>query len=43
MQALRDGVEDTRAIAAILLQQRPDLTLKQAHQRVYMVQRRLVR
>lgn len=43
MQALRDGVTDTGAMTAILLQQRPDLTLKQAHQRVYMVRWRLAR
>ena len=41
MQALRDGVTGTGAMAAILMQQRPELTLKQAHQRVYMVRRRL--
>ena len=43
MQALGDRVEDTGAIAAILLQLRPDFTLKQAHQRVYMVRWRLAR
>lgn len=43
MQALRDGVTDTGAMAAILMQQRPDLTRKQAHQRVYMVRWRLAR
>lgn len=43
MQALRDGVQDTGAIAAILFQRRPDLTLKQAHQRVYLVRWRLAR
>ena len=42
-QSLRDGVTDTGAIAAILVQRRPDLTRKQAHQRVYMVRRRLGR
>lgn len=41
IQALRDGVTDTGAMTAILLQQRPDLTLKQAHQRVYMVRWRM--
>ena len=43
MQALRDGVTDTGAMAALLLRQQPDLTLKQAHQRVYMVRWRLAR
>ena len=41
MQALRDGVTDTGAMAAILMQKRPDLSAKQARQRVYMVRRRL--
>ena len=41
--ALRDGVEDMGAIAAILMQRRPELTRKQAHQRVYMVRSRLAR
>ena len=41
--ALRDGVQDTGAMAAVLMQLRPDLTPKQAHQRVYMVRRRLGR
>ena len=41
--ALRDGVEDMGAIAAILMQRRPELTRKQAHQRVYMVRWRLAR
>ena len=41
MQALRDGVTDTGAMAAILLRQRPELTLKLAHLRVYMVRYRL--
>ena len=43
LQALRDGVTDTGAMAAILVQRRPDLTRKQAHQRVYMVRRRMGR
>lgn len=43
LQALRDGVTDTGAMAATLLQQRPDLTPKQAYQRVYMVRWRLAR
>ncbi len=41
MQALCDGLTDTGAIAAILHLKRPDLTRAQAHQRVYMVRRRL--
>lgn len=43
LQALRDGVTVNRAIATILLKQRPELTRKQAHQRVYMVRWRLGR
>ena len=43
MQALRDGVTDTGAMAAVLMQRRPELTRKQAHQRVYMVRWRLAR
>ena len=43
IQALRDGVTDTGVMAAILMQLRPDLTPKQAHQRVYMVRWRLAR
>lgn len=43
MLAMRDGVTDTGVMAAILLQKRPELTLKQAHQRVYMVRWRLGR
>ena len=43
LQALRDGVTDTGAMAAILVQRRPDLTRKQAHQRVYMVRWRMGR
>ena len=43
MRAMRDGVTDTGAIATILLQRRPDLTRKQALQRVYMVRWRLAR
>lgn len=41
LQALREGVTDTSEIAAILHRHRPDLTRAQAHQRVYMVRRRL--
>lgn len=41
LRALRDGAQTNAEIATILLQQRPDLTRKQAHQRVYMVRRRL--
>lgn len=40
--ALRDGVTDAGARAAILMRLRPDLTRKHARQRVYMVRRRLV-
>ena len=40
MQAMCDGVTDTGAMAALLRQLRPELTLKQAHQRVYMVRLR---
>ena len=43
LQAMLDGVTDTKAMAAILMQRRPDLTPKQAHQRVYMVRWRLAR
>jgi len=43
LQALRDGVTDTGQIAARLHQQRPDMTRAQAHQRVYMVRRRMAR
>ena len=43
MQAMCDGVTDTGAMAALLRQLRPELTLKQAHQRVYMVRLRQAR
>lgn len=41
LAALREGMQDTGEIAAVLMQHRPDLPFRRAWHRVYMVRKRL--